>query len=111
MSFGWTGSAYTTYNIEVADYHTYFVGETGVWVHNAGTNPCQMAYSTLERIESLEGLQGTAKLERFLDVTSTPGRRAAVDMAMRHVMNEVMREIYWKQSISRMCRRYNNSSR
>ena len=25
----------TVYNIEVEDYHTYFVGEFGVWVHNA----------------------------------------------------------------------------
>jgi hypothetical protein len=25
----------TVYNIEVEDYHTYFVGEHGVWVHNA----------------------------------------------------------------------------
>jgi hypothetical protein len=25
----------TVYNIEVEDYHTYFVGEMGVWVHNA----------------------------------------------------------------------------
>lgn len=25
----------TVYNIEVEDYHTYFVGERGVWVHNA----------------------------------------------------------------------------
>ncbi|OTG97680.1 hypothetical protein B9T30_14065 [Acinetobacter sp. ANC 4973] len=24
----------TVYNIEVEDYHTYFVGKTGVWVHN-----------------------------------------------------------------------------
>jgi hypothetical protein len=22
------------YNFEVADYHTYFVGEGGIWVHN-----------------------------------------------------------------------------
>jgi len=27
------GSWFTTYNIEVADYHTYFVGDDGVWVH------------------------------------------------------------------------------
>lgn len=26
---------FATYNFEVADYHTYFVGEKGVWVHNA----------------------------------------------------------------------------
>jgi hypothetical protein len=28
-----------TYNFTVADYHTYFVGESGLFVHNAG-NPC-----------------------------------------------------------------------
>ncbi len=33
---GWTGSRFTTYNFEVADFHTYFVGESGVWVHNRG---------------------------------------------------------------------------
>ncbi len=26
----------TVYNIEVADTHTYFVGEAGIWVHNCG---------------------------------------------------------------------------
>ena len=26
----------TVYNMEVADYHTYYVGEDGVWVHNTG---------------------------------------------------------------------------
>ena len=26
----------TVYNFQVEDYHTYFVGENGVWVHNAG---------------------------------------------------------------------------
>ncbi len=25
---------HTVYNMEVADYHTYYVGEDGVWVHN-----------------------------------------------------------------------------
>ncbi len=31
----WTGKRETVYNLEVADYHTYFVGELGVWVHNS----------------------------------------------------------------------------
>ncbi len=26
----------TVYNFQVEDYHTYFVGECGVWVHNVG---------------------------------------------------------------------------
>lgn len=28
-----------TYNFEVSDYHTYFVGDQGVWVHNACVDP------------------------------------------------------------------------
>jgi hypothetical protein len=31
-----SGQRITTYNFEVADWHTYFVGEAGVWVHNQG---------------------------------------------------------------------------
>src|SRR5262249_4186641 len=30
------GELFTTYNLEIGEYHTYFVGKTGVWVHNAG---------------------------------------------------------------------------
>jgi hypothetical protein len=30
------GSTFTTYNFAVQDYHTYFVGPHGVWVHNTG---------------------------------------------------------------------------
>ncbi|WP_207761506.1 polymorphic toxin-type HINT domain-containing protein [Leptospira perolatii] len=30
------------YNFEVEDFHTYFVGETGVWVHNADYNSISM---------------------------------------------------------------------
>ena len=28
----------TVYNLEVEDYHTYFVGEHGIWVHNTCKN-------------------------------------------------------------------------
>jgi hypothetical protein len=30
-----TGVVEATFNLEVADWHTYFVGDAGVWVHNA----------------------------------------------------------------------------
>ncbi|MBF0227905.1 MAG: hypothetical protein HQK76_20865 [Desulfobacterales bacterium] len=30
----WMAERQTVYNIEVEDFHTYFVGETGAWVHN-----------------------------------------------------------------------------
>ncbi len=35
--------SFTTYNFAVEGDHTYFVGESGVWVHNAG-NPCDEAF-------------------------------------------------------------------
>ena len=47
---------YETYNFEVADFHTYFVGEDGVWVHN----DCDEEEETLIRFgteeETLESL-------------------------------------------------------
>ena len=33
-------AAATTYNLEVDDFDTYFVGQTGVWVHNGGPAAC-----------------------------------------------------------------------
>ena len=40
------GKKARTYNFEVAEFHTYFVGKSGIWVHNAG--PC----------DALEGMGG-----------------------------------------------------
>ncbi len=34
------GQTFTTYNFAVAEHHTYFVGESGIWVHNTG-NLCE----------------------------------------------------------------------
>lgn len=34
------GETFTTYNFEVEDFHTYFVGRNGVWVHNSGGFNC-----------------------------------------------------------------------
>jgi hypothetical protein len=37
------GETFTTYNFAVEGDHTYFVSESGVWVHNTG-NPCDEAF-------------------------------------------------------------------
>jgi hypothetical protein len=37
------GETFTTYNLAVDGDHTYFVGASGVWVHNTG-NPCDEAF-------------------------------------------------------------------
>ncbi|MBA4020492.1 MAG: hypothetical protein C0483_25305 [Pirellula sp.] len=35
-----SGETFTTHNFAVADFHTYFVGDSGIWVHNAGGSAC-----------------------------------------------------------------------
>ncbi|WP_066805851.1 polymorphic toxin-type HINT domain-containing protein, partial [Moraxella oblonga] len=51
------GNAYPfcqyVFNIEVADYHTYFVGEQGLWVHNCDTEPTYSNNLTVEQIQTL----------------------------------------------------------
>lgn len=44
-----------TYNLEVEGFHTYFVGNTGVWVHNATKQPCEKVLSIYRRYK-LRGL-------------------------------------------------------
>ena len=46
-----TGRTSTVYNVEVEDFHTYFVGQSGAWVHNR----CGDA-------EPLPGVDGTGKV-------------------------------------------------
>ena len=37
----------TVYNIEVADYHTYFVSDSGIWVHNCDPSTINNEFATL----------------------------------------------------------------
>ncbi|EDM29748.1 hypothetical protein LNTAR_18398 [Lentisphaera araneosa HTCC2155] len=49
------GETFTTYNFEVADFHTYFAGDSGLWVHNTGDSLCQQMYSHYEKTLELNG--------------------------------------------------------
>jgi hypothetical protein len=42
MSVTKTGRTAPTFNLEVADFHTYFGGDDQIWVHNACLSPNQM---------------------------------------------------------------------
>lgn len=73
------GEFFITYNFEVADYHTYFVGAGGVWVHNTGPDPCD-AIDTLTRtlirkgtprrqaiIEAMKEVRSNAELTKIAE--------------------------------------------
>lgn len=66
----------TVYNIEVDHYHTYHVGQLGIWVHNA--NCCDLVYQNIVK-ETKYGVISNRKLDRNaieLDLTSTTSNQA-----------------------------------
>ncbi|MDP1589999.1 MAG: polymorphic toxin-type HINT domain-containing protein [Prosthecobacter sp.] len=57
------GTTHTTYNFEVADFHSYFVGEAAVWVHNDCTKTLRDYAAVLERyIQDFGFNEATEKL-------------------------------------------------
>ena len=44
------GQTFITYNFEVAEFHTYFAGVGGVWVHNAGRD-CERIFTLYEKLK------------------------------------------------------------
>jgi RHS repeat-associated protein len=51
-----------TYNFEVADYHTYFVGEQGAWVHNQ----CNAVYKTTKEAKQAAETLGFKKINETI---------------------------------------------
>ena len=49
------------YNIEVEDYHTYFVGHTGIWVHNCAPSATERAVNSIAVITESELYQYVAR--------------------------------------------------
>lgn len=49
------GERFTTFNFEVEDFHTYFVGEAGAWVHNTGGAHCEKAFALWTRLMERNG--------------------------------------------------------
>jgi hypothetical protein len=60
-----SGESFTTYNFEVEGDHTYFVGKTGVWVHNEGT-PCGKAFDIFLQAKK-DGLGDVKALDKAHD--------------------------------------------
>ena len=73
------GETFTTYNFEVAEFHTYFVGAAGVWVHNNGPADCQRLASLFDRILDFKNYQGNLG-KAYDDITRRLGKSLAQDL-------------------------------
>src|SRR5262249_28497925 len=57
----WTDRRTTVYNLKVDEFHTYFVGEAGAWVHNA---PCVGRTGGQERLRQIASDPKTPRADR-----------------------------------------------
>jgi Pretoxin HINT domain len=83
---------FTTYNFEVADSHTYFVGEGGAWVHNFsfGKSPCDEVFSLYYELRQA----GRRHWQDFEEVVRQMGhnRHSAIfGWAADEVMSDMMK--------------------
>ena len=62
------GRSLATHNFEVADFHTYFAGCAGVWVHNLSKFLCEEGHAALKALQRAEGIADDALLGRRLEL-------------------------------------------
>jgi len=92
------GGPFTTYNFEVADFHTYFVGEAGVWVHNASTL-CEKAFSIYNRqrkylTQSAESAFTTVEtvLKKYIKQSGVPDNDPIYIQELGDVLDDVFKK-------------------
>ena len=69
------GESFTTYNFEVEEYHTYFVGEAAIWVHNTGRKQCVELATKLYK----NGLSGKTRDQLRKDIVDAVDGWGIVD--------------------------------
>ena len=84
------GETFTTYNFEVVQFHTYFVGHACVWVHNAGA-PCERFFAIFEHFKAKYGdaAQAWARTEsRLMAFSSKPETTRTLGSALDDVLRK-----------------------
>lgn len=76
-----TGNYTTVYNFEVADFHTYFVGEDGVWVHNSCVPDTKSdnANQALNKAKEANGIPKSAQPDKTIKPNTPDGNAAGLD--------------------------------
>lgn len=93
---GWDGGAYRTYNIEVAEFHSYFVGRAAVWVHNQGVGraDCERVAAVYHRLRSKDQLDPWDAFEKLMTLTASPTRRPRFDPHLRYAVREITLDMF-----------------
>jgi hypothetical protein len=85
------GQIFTTYNFEVAEFHTYFAGEGGVWVHNAGRECERIAtlYNRMRVKDLLSPLEAMKRIHQRLPGVSNKAISNAWGEAMQDLSKDI----------------------
>jgi hypothetical protein len=98
------GESFTTYNFEVAEFHTYFVDAEGVWVHNAGRAFCERLKSLFERFlkASNNDVWGahTAAMSKFDGLAGADPRLGQGGVARLQMLTEARRRYFTDMAAS-----------
>ncbi len=89
------GETFTTYNIEVAGSHTYFVGRQRAWVHNTST-PCKVAMKRFTDVldELGESADKTKAAEEMLDLLRSMEKSGDIPSgSVPQHFNDALREL------------------
>lgn len=93
------GPSISTFNIEVANWHTYFVtpheDARAVWVHNASRRACERAFSIVAKAKrDTPGISHWDAFIKALEKTDSTDRRKAFDAVINPVTETVMDRMF-----------------
>lgn len=84
------GETFTTYNFEVADFHSYFVGTAGVWVHNRAAESCERIFAYVERLKTKHTLTDEQAFNRMIEqVKNVPARRKMIAPHLHYAAHSI----------------------
>jgi hypothetical protein len=91
-----SGTVFTTYNFEVAEYHTYFAGALPVWVHNKGDKDCESLLNKLLEIISLRGDDVAKYFEYLVEA------RDKMDPRAGQLLKKVLPDKVWSNAAKKI---------
>jgi polyhydroxyalkanoate synthesis regulator phasin len=84
------GTTFTAYNLTVEECHTYFVGKSGIWVHNSGNLTCEIMQSVFDKhvAKGLPADEALKKVEEALESRVKNGR-LTTEAAEKHLKDAI----------------------
>ena len=88
--------ALESHDFEVEEFHTYFVGEVGVWVHNSSDAPCERVFSIFRKLLA----RNSGDVWRAFETTRSRISRFADSEVLRLRLFNEARSVYFSTNVA-----------